>query len=76
MVNPNGGYYENKYNATFTGFAPMKEPLVSIVVTARDPHPIHFGGSVAGPAFKKIAERTLGYLDQNRITSRTKIHTD
>jgi len=64
-VDPNGGYYPNKYNATFIGFAPKERPLVSIVVTAYDPHPVHFGGSVAGPAFKRIAERTLQYLKTN-----------
>ncbi len=66
MVNPAGGYYPDKYNATFVGFAPMELPAVSIVVTARDPHPVHFGGSVAGPTFKRITERTLQYLDSNK----------
>ena len=70
MVNPAGGYYENKYHATFIGFAPKEDPLVSIVVTATDPHPVHFGGSVAGPAFKNIAERTMQYLRQNTDASR------
>lgn len=62
MVNPAGGYYKDKYDATFVGFAPAKDPVVCIVVVAHDPHPVHFGGSVAGPAFSKIAERTLQYL--------------
>ena len=65
MVNPEGGYYPNKYNATFIGFAPMEDPVIAIVVTARGPHPIYFGGSVAGPTFKKIAERTLEYVGSN-----------
>lgn len=69
MVNPAGGYYENKYDATFIGFAPMDEPLIAIVVVAHDPHPLHFGGTVAGPTFKRIAERTLQYFGstQNRV---------
>ncbi len=65
MVDPEGGYYPDKYNATFIGFAPMERPAISIVVTARDPHPVHFGGSVAAPAFKNIAERVLEYLESN-----------
>ncbi len=65
MVNPNGGYYDNKYYATFVGFAPMNKPALVIVVIAKDPHPVHFGGSVAGPAFKDIAERSLKYLSSN-----------
>ena len=62
MVNPSGGYYAQKYNASFMGFAPAEKAAVCIVVTARGPHPVHFGGSVAGPAFKNIAERTLRYM--------------
>jgi cell division protein FtsI (penicillin-binding protein 3) len=62
MVNPEGGYFENKYNASFLGFGPAEFPKICIVVTAFDPHPVHFGGVVAGPAFRNIAERTLKYL--------------
>ena len=62
MVNERGGYYPDRYYASFIGFAPRENPVISIVVTARDPHPVHFGGSVAGPAFKGIAERSLQYL--------------
>ncbi|MDP8299000.1 MAG: penicillin-binding protein 2 [Candidatus Tantalella remota] len=62
MVNPAGGYYDNKYYATFIGFAPEEDPRICVVVIARDPHPVYFGGSVAGPAFRRIAERTLQYL--------------
>jgi cell division protein FtsI (penicillin-binding protein 3) len=66
MVNPKGGYYPNKYNAAFIGFAPKEKPIVAIVVVAHDPHPVYFGGSVAAPAFKKIAERTLQYLESGK----------
>jgi cell division protein FtsI (penicillin-binding protein 3) len=66
MVSPEGGYYDNRYYATFVGFAPMKKPLISIVIAARDPHPVYFGGSVAGPAFRGIAEKTLEYLGSGR----------
>ena len=66
MVNPNGGYYSNKYDATFIGFAPVEFPAVSIVVTARDPRTSHFGGTVAGPTFRNIAERVLQYLGEEK----------
>lgn len=62
VPSPGGGYYPNKYIATFIGFAPKEDPRIVIVITARNPHPIHFGGNVAGPAFRRIAERTLEYL--------------
>lgn len=63
IPSPAGGYYPNRFVASFIGFAPKDKPRVVIVVHAWNPHPIHFGGNVAGPAFRKIAERTLDYLD-------------
>jgi cell division protein FtsI (penicillin-binding protein 3) len=63
MVNPNGGYYTDKYYATFIGFAPYKNPKISIAVVAKDPHHGHFGGTVSGPVFKGIAEKVLEYLE-------------
>ena len=72
MVNPNGGYYPDKYYATFIGFAPAENPLISVVIVAKDPHPAHFGGTVAGPTFKNITERTLQYLGAERIGERKK----
>jgi cell division protein FtsI (penicillin-binding protein 3) len=67
MVDPKGGYYPDKYYATFIGFAPVEEPMISIVVIARDPRPLHFGGTVAGPTFRRVAERTLEYLGAEKI---------
>jgi cell division protein FtsI/penicillin-binding protein 2 len=71
MVNPEGGYFKNKYNASFIGFAPKEKPLICVVVTARNPRPVHFGGSVAGPTFKKIAEKTLQYLESKENEQKT-----
>ncbi|MFH1846501.1 MAG: penicillin-binding transpeptidase domain-containing protein [Candidatus Omnitrophota bacterium] len=65
MVDPDGGYYKNKYDATFMGFAPAEDPRISIVITAADPGPVYFGGRVAGPAFKNMAERIIQYLEMN-----------
>ena len=65
MVNSEGGYYKNKYDATFIGFAPKEDAKISMIVTAREPHPSHFGGTVAAPTFKNIAEKTLEYLESN-----------
>lgn len=65
MVDPEGGYFPDKYNATFIGFVPKDKPVISIAITAQDPHPAHFGGSVAAPAFKNIAEKALDYLETN-----------
>lgn len=58
----NGAYSHNKFIASFIGFAPADEPLISIVVVADEPHPYYFGGVVAAPAFRNIAKDVLRYL--------------
>ncbi|MDP8216396.1 MAG: penicillin-binding protein 2 [Candidatus Kaelpia imicola] len=57
-----GGYYKNRYVATFMGFIPVEEPKIVIVVTVDEPQPLHFGGVVSAPVFKNIAEKAMLYL--------------
>jgi cell division protein FtsI (penicillin-binding protein 3) len=60
----NGRYSSSDYNASFVGFLPSRKPVVTILVVIDSPHGSHgyFGGSVAAPAFKRIAETTMRYL--------------
>ena len=53
--------------ASFTGFAPINNPAVTILVSIDSPggYP-HGGGDVAAPVFKRIAEQVLPYLDVPR----------
>jgi cell division protein FtsI (penicillin-binding protein 3) len=71
MVSPAGGYFANKYNSSFVGFAPMDKPVISVVIIANDPQPVHFGGTVAGPAFKNIVEKVLQYEASNKRVERS-----
>ena len=57
-----GGYYKNKYIASFAGFLPVENPEISIMVVADDPQGAHYGGTVCAPAFKTIADQTVRYL--------------
>ena len=57
-----GGYYDRKYVASFAGFLPVENPAVSIIVVADDPQGSHYGGTVCGPAFQRIADQTVRYL--------------
>ncbi len=57
-----GGYYKNKYVASFAGFLPVENPEISIMVVADDPQGAHYGGTVCAPAFKTIADQTVRYL--------------
>jgi cell division protein FtsI/penicillin-binding protein 2 len=61
-LEPNGTYSHNKFIASFIGFAPADDPLVTIVVTVDEPHPSYFGGVVAAPVFKSVAADAVRYL--------------
>jgi cell division protein FtsI/penicillin-binding protein 2 len=61
---PNGKpTYVQKFFSSFIGFFPADDPELCISVTLDEPKPIHFGGKVAGPIFKQIAERAANYLN-------------
>ena len=59
---PQGGYSTSKYVASFVGFAPATRPRVVVLVTVDEPQGAIWGGVVAAPAFKAIAQQTLQYL--------------
>ncbi len=61
-LDPGGAYSHSKYMASFIGFAPADNPLVAIVVIVDEPHPYYFGGVVAAPVFKYVAQDTVKYL--------------
>ncbi len=57
------GYAPGKYVAVFAGFAPARNPAVTILVMVDEPRKHHYGGVVAAPAFSRIAKETLQYLN-------------
>ncbi|NMC72334.1 MAG: PASTA domain-containing protein, partial [Myxococcales bacterium] len=57
-----GGYAEGKWTASFVGFVPAEDPRLVISVTVDEPLVNHYGGIVAAPVFRRIAERSLRYL--------------
>jgi cell division protein FtsI (penicillin-binding protein 3) len=62
QVAENGTYSETKYIASFIGFAPAQDPQLLAAVIVDEPQGEIYGGSVAAPAFGKIAEFALPYL--------------
>ncbi|MBM62877.1 MAG: penicillin-binding protein [Acidobacteria bacterium] len=56
----NGRYSETDHVASFVGFVPSTKPALTILVVIDDV--ARFGGSVAAPAFKRIAEASLRHL--------------
>jgi cell division protein FtsI/penicillin-binding protein 2 len=58
-----GHYSAHQLIASFVGFAPINTPAVTIYVQLDSPVGPHEGGMVAAPAFKRIAEQVLAYMD-------------
>jgi cell division protein FtsI (penicillin-binding protein 3) len=61
-----GRYSPTQLIASFTGFAPINNPAVAILVSLDSPVGLHEGGQVAAPVFKRTAEQVLSYLDVPR----------
>jgi len=61
-----GRYSATQLIASFSGFAPINNPAVTILVSLDSPVGEHEGGQVAAPVFKRIAEQVLPYLDVPR----------
>ena len=57
-----GGYAEGKWTASFVGFVPAEDPRLVISVAVDEPMVNHYGGIVAAPVFRRVAERSLRYL--------------
>ena len=61
-----GRYSRTDLIASFTGFAPISNPAVAILVSLDSPVGLHEGGQVAAPVFKRVAEQVLAYMDVPR----------
>lgn len=57
-----GAYSKKYYVSSFAGFVPAGSPKLMILVMVDSPEGVIYGGSVAAPVFKSIAEQSLAYL--------------
>jgi cell division protein FtsI (penicillin-binding protein 3) len=57
-----GKYSEDHYTASFVGFVPADKPRLVVAVVLDDPMIGHYGGDLAGPVFRRVAEQSLRYL--------------
>lgn len=72
-INEEGKYSRSKYMASFMGFFPVDDPVISIIVVIDEPSPVHFGGVVAAPVFKKVSKAILSYYqvsNTEKLTSK------
>jgi cell division protein FtsI (penicillin-binding protein 3) len=62
-----GRYSKSHYIASFTGFAPVNSPAVSVLVVLDSPTGPrvvdHEGGTAAAPVFSRVTQQVLGYLN-------------
>jgi cell division protein FtsI (penicillin-binding protein 3) len=57
-----GGYSMDKVVASFAGYVPADRPRLAILVVVDEPRGAQYGGTIAAPVFKEIAEPALRYL--------------
>jgi cell division protein FtsI/penicillin-binding protein 2 len=58
---PHRGYVPGKYIASFIGIVPADEPRAIVMVLADEPRNGYYGGEVAAPTFRRIAQFLLWY---------------
>jgi len=57
-----GGYSPDRFVASFAGWVPADRPRLVILVVIDEPIGSQYGGTVAAPVFREIAETSLRYL--------------
>ena len=57
-----GKYSQEKYTASFAGFVPADKPRLVVAVVLDEPMIGRYGGDLAGPVFRRVAEASLRYL--------------
>jgi cell division protein FtsI (penicillin-binding protein 3) len=72
-VDENGQYASDRHLASFIGFAPAENPQIAILVVIDEPKGQIYGGAVAAPVFRKIAQTTLNYLNVPPRTATEKL---
>jgi cell division protein FtsI (penicillin-binding protein 3) len=68
-----GKYSEDKYTASFVGFVPAEKPRLVVAVVLDEPMIGRYGGDLAGPVFRRVAEESLRYLGVPPTNSTPKI---
>ncbi len=56
MADDHRGYGARRYQSSFAGYFPADNPKYSMIVVIRNPRNGYYGGTVAGPVFKELAD--------------------
>ena len=65
------GYVKGKVVATFAGFLPAEDALLSIIVAVDEPAGAPLSSRVTAPIFQKIASGAMRYLSQKNLFVQT-----
>lgn len=65
-------YSKDKFVSSFVGFIPVDYPRIAMIVVIHDPKGQYYGGAVAAPVFKAIADEALAYLNVPRDDAKEK----
>lgn len=73
-----GSYKNKQYTASFAGFFPADNPKLAMVVILDKPQNNYYGGSVAAPIFRNIAQRWISLQPDVICLPKGKsfVHTD
>jgi cell division protein FtsI (penicillin-binding protein 3) len=55
-------YSHSKYVASFAGFAPINNPVITVAVILDSAVGLHQGGQISAPVFQRVTQQVLEYL--------------
>jgi cell division protein FtsI (penicillin-binding protein 3) len=58
-----GRYSKDRYISSFVGFVPADNPKIAMIIVVYEPKGQIYGGVVAGPVFRNIANQALSYMN-------------
>ena len=59
-------YSKDRFISSFVGFVPADNPKIAMIVVVHEPKGAIYGGVVAAPVFKAVADQALSYMDVPR----------
>jgi cell division protein FtsI (penicillin-binding protein 3) len=60
----NGKYSKSQYNSSFIGFFPVENPQILCMILVNSPERGKYGGAVAAPIFKNVADKLIKSNDK------------
>ncbi len=71
-----GKYSKSQYNSSFIGFFPVENPQILCLILVNSPERGKYGGAVAAPIFKEVAEKIVRsnekFFQSNQIIKQEK----